>query len=250
MRFKWIKFAVAAVPVFFAVASIHADTVFNFTGPSASLTSTDSSATMTADGGTLTSAGYVFGADQGLNVSNLVTNNYSILLTFELSDTSGYRKLIDFKNQASDNGLYNLDTDLNYYNFAFGPAGPIQPGVQTTVVLTRDSATQLVTGYVDGVQQIQFTDTTNDAVFSASNGIMRLLRRRHRYRGSGSQAARHCLSDRHFEQFKRLPPAPQIGDGRGRTSRFDGTFGTYPSRRRRLNSKGIIERQAGIFRRP
>jgi hypothetical protein len=125
-------------------------------------------------GGTVGAGEYTFDAQQGLSLSNALLNDddYSIYMDFEFDSLSGYKKIVDFKDLTSDNGLYNLDTDLNYYNFAFGPAGALTPGTFEQVVITRDAASNTVTGYVDGVQQIQFTDSTSDAVFSAANNII------------------------------------------------------------------------------
>ena len=132
---------------------------------------------LNSDGGSVTGAGYAFGADQGLNVSSALSNagNYSILMDFSFQVLSGYRKILDFKNLASDNGLYNLNTDLNYYNFSFGPTGALTADTLARVIITRDSNTQLVTGYVNGVSEISFTDSTSDAVFNATNGIIRFF---------------------------------------------------------------------------
>jgi hypothetical protein len=84
-------------------------------------------------------------------------------MNFEFDATTGYRKILDYKNLASDNGVYNLDTDLNYYNFSFGPSGSFTAGTFPAVTITRDSSTGLVVGYVS------FTDSTSDAVFTAAN---------------------------------------------------------------------------------
>jgi hypothetical protein len=110
-------------------------------------------------GGSVGAGEYSFGAQQGLSLSNALVDdsNYSIYLDFEFDQESGYRKIVDFKNLASDNGLYNLNTDLNYYNFNFGPTGAFTAGTFAQVVLTRDSSTGLVSGYVNGVLEIQFT---------------------------------------------------------------------------------------------
>lgn len=88
------------------------------------------SATLTGNGGAITAAGYGFGAEQGLDVSSALPNdaNYSILMDFSFTDLSGFRKILDFKNLASDNGLYDLSTDLNYFNFNFGPNGAFRRG--------------------------------------------------------------------------------------------------------------------------
>jgi PEP-CTERM motif len=130
-----------------------------------------------SDGGMITSSGYTFAPDQGLNVSSELTNvgDYSILMDFSFTDLTGYRKILDFKDLTSDNGLYNLNTQMNYYNFVTGGPGAFSPDVPVRVVLTRDNATGDVTGYVDGVQQITFTDSTNDATFTGANGIMRFF---------------------------------------------------------------------------
>ncbi len=114
------------------------------------------SAALNSDGGSVTASGYSFGADQGLNVSSFLSNtgDYSILIDFSFTDLSGYRKILDFQNLASDNGLYNLSTDLNYYNFAFGPNGAFTADTLARVIVTRDASTGLFVGYVNGVQQI------------------------------------------------------------------------------------------------
>jgi hypothetical protein len=131
---------------------------------------------LTSLGGTLGAGTYTFGAEQGLSLSGALTAsqaaNYSVYMDFDFDDLTGYRKILDFKNLASDNGLYDLSTDLNYYNFSFGPSGAFTAGIFAQVVLTRDSVSGLLTGYVNGVEQIQFTDTTSDAVFNAANNII------------------------------------------------------------------------------
>jgi hypothetical protein len=129
---------------------------------------------LTSLGGTIGATSYTFGAQQGLSLNNAVLNNgnYSIFMNFEFDTTSGFRKIVDFKDLASDNGLYNLSTSLNYFNFSTGPTGAFTPGVFVGVTITRDSSTGLVVGYVNGVQQISFTDTTSDAVFNAANNII------------------------------------------------------------------------------
>ena len=51
--------------------------------------------------GAITPNGYVFGPDQGLMLINPALNatTYSIEFSVSLSATSGYRKLLDFKNR-------------------------------------------------------------------------------------------------------------------------------------------------------
>jgi hypothetical protein len=132
---------------------------------------------LNSDGGAVTALGYSFLANQGLNVSSVLTKtgDYSILIDFSFQDLSGYRKILDFKDLTSDDGLYNLDTDLNYYNASFGPTGSFTPDTLARVVITRDAATQQVVGYVNGVEDVSFTDTTGDATFTGPNAILRFF---------------------------------------------------------------------------
>jgi hypothetical protein len=101
--------------------------------------------------------------------------DYSFLMDFSFQDLAGFRKILDYKNLASDNGVYNLSTDLNYFNASFGPNGAFTANTPARVVVTRDAATQVVTGYVDGVSQFSFTDSSNDATFTGTNGIIRFF---------------------------------------------------------------------------
>ena len=131
---------------------------------------------LTPDGGTLNpTGGYTFGKDQGLTLINvLVGSDYTIDMTFSLTDlTSGntYKKLIDFNGLTADTGLYLHESNLNFYNdasgtFAFASNQPV------TVELTRNAATQVVTGYAGGIQQFSFIDTSNVAVFDQPGGVI------------------------------------------------------------------------------
>lgn len=58
---------------------------------------------------------------------------------------------------------YNLSNSLNDL---VGSATLTSNGGSIT------AGTGVVTGYVNGIQEITFTDTTNDAVFDAANNIM------------------------------------------------------------------------------
>jgi hypothetical protein len=128
---------------------------------------------LTPNGGTLGATGYSFLANQGLSVSNVINTSgpYSIEIGFSFTDLSGYRKIIDFKNLTSDNGVYNLNRLANFYPVATGPTPVFAANVQSDLLFTR-SAAGLVTEYVDGVKQFSFTDSANDAVFSSPNGII------------------------------------------------------------------------------
>src|SRR5437773_5047711 len=130
------------------------------------------------DGGTLNPTNYSFGPNQGLNVVNALaphdysTSDYSIETTFSFSTLNSFRKILDFKDRTLDSGLYNLSSALNFFPVATGPSNAFQPDVFAHLVVTRDAAGQFV-GYVNGVQQISFTDAAGLAIFTGPNDIMR-----------------------------------------------------------------------------
>ena len=136
---------------------------------------------LTANGGTLSASGYTFAADQGLSLSSALADgaNYSLSLTFSLTDISSgntYKKLVDFNGLADDAGLYVYQSKLDFYN-ATGVPGTFTfaPNQSVTVDLTRDAATQVVTGSVDGVQQFSFVDNTGIAVFKTADNTINFL---------------------------------------------------------------------------
>lgn len=134
---------------------------------------------LVAAGGTLNPANYTFGANQGLSLSNGLPDpaNYSILTDFSFTDVTGFRKIIDFKDLSVDTGLYNLNTALNFFNLVTGPAGAFQANTVARVVLTRDSATNTINGYVNGAPQFSaIADTGGLAVFNATNNIIQFFK--------------------------------------------------------------------------
>jgi hypothetical protein len=140
-----------------------------------------SSARLVPAGGTLGSTGYTFGPNQGLSVESVIGDggNYTIDLSFSFHDLSGYRKILDFNNLRTDNGLYVLNSSLDLFgpgDLGVGPAGAFSPDQLVRVDLTRDGTTQLVTGYVDGVSQFSFIDSGSAAVFGAPNLILQFFK--------------------------------------------------------------------------
>jgi hypothetical protein len=99
------------------------------------------------------------------------SDTYSLVLLFRFDNVSSYRKIADFKNGTQDQGLYTLSDTLVFYADAFGIHDVIPANTYVQVVLTRDGATKQVTGYVDGTQEIQFTDTNDDAVIDSANTL-------------------------------------------------------------------------------
>jgi Concanavalin A-like lectin/glucanases superfamily len=99
--------------------------------------------------------------------------NYSAVLLSDFSfapSNTDITKVMDFKNLSSDAGLYVNDLTglLGFYDggaMLLGASStPIVSGQYVQIVLTRDSTTNLVTVYANGVAQFSFTDSTGLAV--------------------------------------------------------------------------------------
>jgi hypothetical protein len=91
---------------------------------------------------------------------------YSVATLFRFDTVTSYRRVLDVKGGFAESGLYNRNGSLDYYPLASGSGAPIVANQYVQVVLTRDSAKK-VTGYVNGVQQFSFTDSTDEAVISS-----------------------------------------------------------------------------------
>lgn len=131
---------------------------------------TNSFTTATVDGVSKTVLS--FSQNNGLSLSStsgLVTNtSYSVVMLFSFQQTSGWRRVLDVRNATADAGLY-INGALNFYPHASGPTS-IAANSYVQVVLTRDPI-GTVTGYVNGTQQFQFTDSNSYALISSANTI-------------------------------------------------------------------------------
>ena len=167
--FKTLALTTACLAVM-AAAPAQAAVVHNY-DLNGSLADSLGGPSLTSLGGTLGATGYSFGANQGLSVSGLSispSGYYGIEIAFSFSSLGGYRKIIDFSSLTSDAGLYNLSSSLNFYPVTTGPGGAFLANTLATLLLTRTAAGQ-VTGFVNGIQQITFMDTTNLALASTLN---------------------------------------------------------------------------------
>ena len=121
--------------------------------------------------------GYTFDAGEGPNLSNAINpTTYSIEMLFSIDDTTGFKKLLDFKNREADEGLYNLDTALQFHDVMTGLNGAFTAGQIAHLVVTRDGPTEGFFGFIDGVQQISFTDSGGLATFTGPSNIIHFLR--------------------------------------------------------------------------
>ena len=104
------------------------------------------------------------------NTSVVPNNTYTIVVLFELNDVSNFRRVVDFKNGTSDNGLYVQNGRLRFFPGSSGTT-PIVANRYVQVVITRDLS-GLVKGYVDGAKQFEFSDATaQDAIISNKNTL-------------------------------------------------------------------------------
>jgi hypothetical protein len=134
---------------------------------------------LTPNGGTLGASGYTFGFGEGPSLGGVVNPaDYSIELLFRIDDHSGFRKIVDFKDLASDFGLYNLDGKLTFYDVSTKATPPVPIGNDTVIhlVLTRDSATGQFSAYLNGQVQLTFQDSSGFATFDGPGNVIHLLR--------------------------------------------------------------------------
>jgi hypothetical protein len=140
-------------------------------------------------GGEIAALGYVFAANQGLQLASPLINpiNFSLEFSFRLNDVSGYRKLADFHDRADDSGFYVLNGALNFYPITTAGTADFLAGVDAHVVLTREDTTNLVNGYVNGQLRFTFTDSAPSATLTAPDKKLTLFA--DDYATSGGEAA-------------------------------------------------------------
>lgn len=145
---------------------LNGDTTDEFGGPSIFL----------PEAAGLGSTGYSFGDSDGPSISGVVDPfEYSIEMFFSIDDTNGFRKLVDFNDLGSDEGLYNLNQHLSFFPEVSGVNDVFTAGELTHLVVTRDGDTDEFTGYVNGVEEISFIDDLGLAVFDTPESVINFL---------------------------------------------------------------------------
>ena len=163
-RMNKLIFAAAAAGALLLAGSASAGVLADFQLNGTLANSGPDGATLTMNGGVLGATGIEFGFNQGPTITGLgELDSYSLETRFSMAEVDGYRRIADFSDRASDDGLYVLDGDIDFYNQAFGPAGVIGANQLVTVKMTR-AASGLVTGYINGVSQFSFVDTLGEAI--------------------------------------------------------------------------------------
>ena len=113
---------------------------------------------------------YRFARGSGLAFDNgeagdFLGASYTLELYFRLDDLASWRRIVDYDDRASDNGLYAKDGRINFFDATLSPEAPLAPGEYAHVVATRDSADgERYAIYVDGELAAAFADTVGDGL--------------------------------------------------------------------------------------
>lgn len=106
--------------------------------------------------------------------TELAGTSYTLIATFRFDETSSWRRIFDFKDGSSDWGLYGYNGRLQFYAVATGSEAVVKSSEYSEVALTRDES-GTVRGYVDGVLQFTFNDSSGHALVNA-NDVLVLFR--------------------------------------------------------------------------
>lgn len=130
---------------------------------------TNSFTTATVDGSSRTVLR--FPQNNGLAMSPALVNGqvYSVAMLFAFDDVNGYRRILDFKNGTTDNGLYVYSGTIGFWGPGkWSTAAPIAANAYVQVVVTRDASKNLRV-YVNGVEHLSFVDSGDAGALDANN---------------------------------------------------------------------------------
>jgi hypothetical protein len=123
---------------------------------------------LTASGGAVSAGRYSFTNNQGLRLTSALssTTDYGIEIKFQMNDSlSGYNKLIDFQDLASDLGLYELNGGIRFYT-ASGAFGSVSLNTDFTIGLARSAGAMEL--FLDGVSIFSGSDGSSQGVSGAN----------------------------------------------------------------------------------
>jgi hypothetical protein len=128
---------------------------------------------LTCAGCTINASSYTFGQNQGPSLSGALQSltDYSIAVRVSLDTVDGFRKIVDLHDLNIDPGFYDLSGALTFYPYAPGPNVVLSEHVQAVLVLTRDSGSNTIAGYANGVLQFSVLDTSSYGVLDPGNII-------------------------------------------------------------------------------
>ncbi|MES2090253.1 MAG: PEP-CTERM sorting domain-containing protein [Pseudomonadota bacterium] len=132
---------------------------------------------VTATNYTLTANGLQFGEGTGVSLSGVLNSGeYTIDTKVSLDTTAYWRKLIDYSDRSSDNGLYYNNGAFELFVDGTSTYGSthVADGEEARLTITR-SASNLITAYLNGHEELSFNDATNGAVFNGPNNVAHLF---------------------------------------------------------------------------
>jgi hypothetical protein len=133
--------------------------------------------------GQLGATEYRFGPNQGLRLDEKLGGAYTIDMVYRfdaLNPFSTYTRILDFKNLASDTGLYARSGKFNLYSYN-ATGGKVEAGKDTRLTITRDTD-KMFKLYQNGELVMSVLDNYSYADFTASA--------MHFFRDDGGEAGR------------------------------------------------------------
>ncbi|MGI6095030.1 MAG: MucBP domain-containing protein [Lachnospiraceae bacterium] len=115
-----------------------------------------------------------------LDIDKDIGEEYTIGLKISFENTlGGWRKIIDYKNSASDTGFYFYNGGhLNFYNYGVNGASVTQPNQVVDMIVRRNKTTKEFEAYIvnNGVaiKDMSITDSSNQGVPAVLGGRTRL----------------------------------------------------------------------------
>jgi hypothetical protein len=173
-------------------------------------------------GGTLGPDGYTFGVQQGLSLSGTgIFDVYSIDIRFYFDDINaspnGFQRILEFKNLASDTGLYERGGALLFFvrgnpTGASSGTGLFVSGEPADLLLTR-SAAGLLSAYVNDTLAFTFLDPTGLATFSGPDNVIWFFMDDFESLATGFPEAGSGFVDRIRVTTPAPVPIPNVGAG-------------------------------------
>ncbi len=165
-----------------------------------------------------------FPAENGVQLapatSVIPKDSYTIMVQFRFAQTTNrlWQRIVDFQNGTSDRGLYSHEGALELYRYARGTSATIKAEEYVLVVLTRDSAGTVI-GYVDGIRQFSYDDSSTGAAVIDPSNTLRFFRDNETGGPSGESSAGAVAHIQLYDealsadQVAALPRAPSVVTG-------------------------------------
>ncbi len=102
----------------------------------------------------------------------LSLGSYTIEMYVRIDTNIGFKKLIDYKYRASDNGLYNNSGNIQLWPFTKSDSAYIPDSAYVYVAVTRDDATKNMFTYVNGMFMTTCADTGSYYIYDAHKKLI------------------------------------------------------------------------------